>query len=182
MHVESMPELNRLVASGKTVKYLFFWGRTAQRDGGVDVSCLSQWWPAKFTLDGQAFASAEQYMMWRKARLFGDEPAAERIGTTAHPRRIKELGRQVRGFDEDVWRAHRFEIVVDGNRAKFSSDARLRDFLAGTRKRVLVEASPVDRVWGNGFDRDHPFAAQPAKWRGLNLLGFALMRVRRELG
>jgi len=45
-------------------------------------------------------------------------------------------------------------------------------------QRVLVEASPLDRVWGIGLAADDPRAADPAGWRGLNLLGFALMEAR----
>jgi predicted NAD-dependent protein-ADP-ribosyltransferase YbiA (DUF1768 family) len=43
------------------------------------------------------------------------------------------------------------------------------------------EASPVDRIWGIGLAADHEHAAQPSNWRGLNLLGFALMRARAML-
>jgi ribA/ribD-fused uncharacterized protein len=53
--------------------------------------------------------------------------------------------------------------------------------VVGTRDRVLVEASPVDPIWGIGLAADAPEAADPASWRGLNLLGFALMLARDEL-
>jgi len=46
---------------------------------------------------------------------------------------------------------------------------------------VLVEASPVDPIWGIGLAKDHPDALLPGKWKGTNLLGFALMEVRDEL-
>lgn len=181
MAVATVSELNRLVGSGTPVKYLHFWGHTQRRPGVVDASCLSQWWPAKFTVDGVGFATAEHYMMWRKARLFGDEDAARRIPGAGHPNAAKQLGRTVTGFDTETWERHRFDIVVDGNRAKFGQHEPLRDFLLGTRKRVLVEASPYDRVWGIGMAADHPHAQTPSRWRGLNLLGFALMAVREEL-
>lgn len=181
MTVTTVAELTRRVASGSPVKYLHFWGHTpAQRDV-VDASCLSQWWPVKFTVDGLGFATAEHYMMWRKARLFGDEDAAARIIDAANPGKAKQLGRTVTGFDAETWEHHRFDIVVDGNREKFGQNERLRDFLVGTRKRVLVEASPRDRIWGIGMGKDHPHARTPSRWRGLNLLGFALMVVRSEL-
>jgi ribA/ribD-fused uncharacterized protein len=69
-------------------------------------------------------------------------------------------------------------IVVRGNVAKFSQDERLREYLLGTGDRVLVEASPVDRIWGIGLAADHVDTKDPIKWDGLNLLGFALMTVR----
>ena len=68
--------------------------------------------------------------------------------------------------------------MVAGNLAKFEQHDDLRDYLLGTGDRVLGEASPVDRVWGIGLSRDDPAASDPSRWRGHNLLGFALMRVR----
>ncbi|MFD2352846.1 NADAR family protein [Nonomuraea ferruginea] len=120
-------------------------------------------------------------MMAHKALLFGDEVAAEKILAAAHPGEAKKLGRAVGGFDEETWAAHRYEIVVRGNLAKFGQHAELKEFLLTTGGRVLVEASPLDRVWGIGLAADDPAAASPATWRGLNLLGFALMDVRDAL-
>jgi ribA/ribD-fused uncharacterized protein len=94
---------------------------------------------------------------------------------------VKALGRGVRGFEELIWRQHRVSIVVEGNYAKFSQSEPLRDFLIGTKHRVLVEASPVDKIWGIGLAGDDPRAENPLEWRGLNLLGFALMDVRERL-
>jgi ribA/ribD-fused uncharacterized protein len=89
--------------------------------------------------------------------------------------------RAARGFDEECWAEHRFEVVVNGNMAKFGQHRQLRDFLAGTGSRVLVEASPLDRVWGIGLAAEDERAGSPEGWPGLNLLGFALMEVRHRL-
>jgi ribA/ribD-fused uncharacterized protein len=169
-----------LLARPVPPKFLFFWGHRPQRDGSVGAGCLSQWWPAEFTVDGVRFRSAEHYMMWRKARLFGDHEMAERIVATTDPRDAKALGREIRGFDGETWAEHRFEIVTDASRHKFGQHDDLRAWLVGTGDRVLVEASPTDRVWGIGLAAADERAADPARWRGLNLLGFALMRARHE--
>ncbi|WP_436531342.1 NADAR family protein [Actinoplanes sp. HUAS TT8] len=180
--VRSVAELVALTASGQPLKYVYFWGHTPSRDGGVSASCLSQWSPEGFTVDGRRFASAEHYMMWRKADLFGDTASAGSILAAGHPRDAKMLGGRVTPFDQRVWEANRFEIVVAGNLAKFRQNPELGAFLAGTGERVLVEASPMDRIWGVGLTRDDPRVTDPAQWRGLNLLGFALMEVRARLG
>ena len=98
-----------------------------------------------------------------------------------HPGAAKALGRQVRGFDEQRWAEHRFDAVVTGNMAKFGQHRQLRDFLTSTGSRVIVEASPRDRVWGIGLAADDERAQSPERWPGLNLLGFALMEVRHQL-
>jgi ribA/ribD-fused uncharacterized protein len=163
------------------VEYLFFWGHRPQADGSLGAGCLSQWWPAEFTVDGVRFRSAEHYMMWRKATLFGDTAMAERVQAAVHPRDAKVLGRGVANFDDRKWAAERFEIVVAGSLAKFGQSDDLRAWLVGTGERVLVEASPTDRVWGIGLAASDERASVPARWRGLNLLGFALMQAREEL-
>lgn len=181
-HPRSVEELTRALDAGKRFKYVYFWGHRPPRGGGVSASCFSQWWPAPFVVDDVRFATAEHYMMWRKARLFGDDEVAAQVLTAVHPKQAKDFGRRVRGFDEETWVAHRYGIVAEGTAAKFAQHAELRQFLVGTGARVLVEASPVDRVWGIGLSADDPRAEKPRAWRGLNLLGFALADVRAQLG
>jgi len=178
----SVEELIRALDAGQRFKYLYFWGHRPPRGGGVGSGCFSQWWPSPFEIDGTRFASAEHYMMWRKARLFGDEEIAAQILTASHPKQAKDFGRQVRGFDPAVWDEARYEIVVTGNTAKFAQHDDLGQYLVGTGKRVLVEASPVDRIWGAGLAADDPLIEQPRHWPGLNLLGFALADVREGIG
>ena len=163
------------------MKYLFFWGHRPARDGSITASCLSQWWPAPFTVDGVTFPTAEHYMMWHKAQLFGDAEIAGQVLTAGHPGEAKKLGRLVRNFDEDRWVAARYDIVVAGSVAKFGQNPDLKAFLLGTGNRVLVEASPLDRVWGIGLAADDPRASRPEEWLGLNLLGKALMEAREIL-
>ncbi|QLQ36261.1 NADAR family protein [Micromonospora robiginosa] len=181
MLIRSVADLTAALDSGATVTYLRFWGHQPQRDGSVGAGCLSQWWPAPFTVDGREFATAEHWMMWHKAALFGDHAIAERVLTASHPHRAKALGRRVRGFDEAVWTARRWDVVVAGNVAKFGQHEPLRRFLLDTGDRVLVEASPTDRIWGIGLTADDPRAAAPGTWRGENLLGFALMEARAQV-
>ena len=181
MDVRSKDDLVRFIDGGGRPKYLFFWGHQPEADGSIGKGCLSQWWPASFTVDGVTYPSAEHYMMRAKALLFGDAEAAARIPLAPHPREAKMMGRQVRGFDEEHWAGHRVEFVVAANVAKFGQDPALRDYLLTTGSRVLVEASPRDRIWGIGMGAGNELASSPGHWRGLNLLGFALMEARQRL-
>jgi ribA/ribD-fused uncharacterized protein len=162
-------------------KYLYFWGHTPKQAGAVDKSCFSQWFPAAFEAAGDTYPTAEHWMMAEKARLFEDEAVRQRILGVRTPGEAKKLGRQVQNFDPARWDEVKFNLVVAGNFYKFSQHPALRDYLVTTGDRVLVEASPVDAIWGIGLAADHPDAAQPAKWPGENLLGFALMAVRDQL-
>ncbi|SDY47341.1 hypothetical protein SAMN04487939_102299 [Lysobacter sp. yr284] len=176
----SLDPLVAAASAGARFDYLCFWGHRA-RPGEVGKSCFSQWYPAAFEIDGERYASAEHWMMAGKARLFGDQAIAARIRASDDPAAAKALGRKIAGFDENRWREHRYGLVVAGNLAKFGQHPPLGEFLQATAGKVLVEASPVDAVWGIGLAADHADATRPERWRGLNLLGFALMDVRARL-
>lgn len=179
--VRSIGELLDLIGNGGRPEYLLFWGHRPAQADDTGQGCLSQWWPATFRVGELTYPSAEHFMMARKALLFGDAAMAEQIRLAPHPGAAKVLGRQVTGFDEQRWAERRFGIVVSANMAKFSQHADLRQFLLATGDRVLVEASRQDRVWGIGLTAGDDRVASPGKWRGLNLLGFALMEVRQRL-
>lgn len=181
MGMITVHELIDRTGQGEKVKYLHFWGHTPRRDGVIGASCLSQWWQSPFTVDGVEYATAEHWMMAAKARLFDDAEAERKAVTASGPALAKKAGRLVRGFDEAVWERERSGIVVEGSVHKFRQDDRLRDYLLGTGDRVLVEASPMDRIWGIGLAADDERAQDPARWRGINLLGFALMEARERL-
>lgn len=179
--IDSVETLIREVRAGTRVTYLHFWGHRPRADGRIGASCLSQWWPSPFVVDAVEYATAEHWMMAEKARLFGDAEAERRVLAAGHPSQAKRAGRLVRDFDERVWERERLRIVVEGSVHKFGAHAGLREFLLNTGERVLVEASPVDRVWGIGLAADDEAAATPEHWRGPNLLGFALMTARERL-
>lgn len=120
-------------------------------------------------------------MMHQKGVLFApDDPVTQQIlapsGPVPGPKAIKALGRKVPNFDEEVWKKERSRIVVQGNYYKFTQNPDLKAQLLETGDRELVEASPLDRIWGVGFGAKN-VPARRAKW-GLNLLGKALMEVR----
>ncbi|KOY86136.1 hypothetical protein AD998_08235 [bacterium 336/3] len=166
---------------GKTLNYLFFWGHTVPTDGGIGKTCMSQWYPIGFSENGVQYATAEHYMMAQKAILFKDEAILPEILSAKTPNDAKKLGRKVKNFDEATWLKHRYEFVKQGNILKFSQTEVLKGFLLGTGYKIIVEASPYDKIWGIGLSQDAPDAQHFSTWKGLNLLGFALMEVRDEL-
>lgn len=176
-----VPSLIAAIDAGESFTYRLFWGHRPRKDGKISDACFSQWWPCSFVIEGVTYTTAEQWMMASKARMFGDAEAEDRIMALEDPGKIKAIGRQVRGFVQAAWDAACFDLVTDGNVAKFGQDSKLKKYLLATGDDVLVEASPYDTVWGIGLSRDAPDVQNPRAWRGQNLLGFALMRARLTL-
>lgn len=142
---------------------------------------LSQWHPSRFEVDGVTYNCAEQFMMYRKAILFGDAAMAARILRAAKARDQKQMGANVVGFVEESWHRHRIEIVTTGNLAKFSQNQGLNKRLQQTGDAILAEANPRDAIWGIALAADDPCAQDPAQWQGQNLLGRILMDIRARL-
>jgi ribA/ribD-fused uncharacterized protein len=176
----SIQDLPAYFAQGHQPEYLLFWGHQAPKTG-VNKSCFSQWFEAAFTVDGTHYRTAEHFMMAGKSRLFNDAETCEQILAARTPGEAKKLGRKIRGFDEAAWVAARLDIVTQGNIEKFSQNPALGTFLLGTGHQVLVEASPVDSIWGIGLAATDTTEQDPREWKGLNLLGFALMAARDAL-
>jgi ribA/ribD-fused uncharacterized protein len=158
--------------------FLFFWGHTPKIPGVVDKSCLSQWFPASFVVNDVRYATAEHWMMARKAALFYDMDAYEKILQSEKPGVAKAIGREVQNFDAQTWNNKAYQFVVEGSIHKFSQNEALRVFLVQTGRKVIVEASPTDRIWGIGMGPDDNKINDPSKWKGTNWLGFALMEAR----
>ena len=173
--------LRQEFAAGRTQELCLFWGHQPSEDDQLTKSCLSQWWMEDFYTTADSYLCMEQYMMAAKAELFGDKEIRDQILKCSDQNQIKALGRKVRGFDQKVWDKFKYAIVLLGNWYKFSQNRELREFLLSTEDSVLVEASPYDAIWGIRLAASSPETQDPMKWRGQNLLGFALMEVRDEL-
>lgn len=153
-------------------KYEYFWRKH---------TIYSQWHYSVFFDDTVKFTCAEQYMMYQKAILFGDCVMANKISKEKDPGKIKSLGRKVHGFTDEVWNAYCLQIVKQGNIAKFSQNKKLKETLFSTYPKILVEASPVDAIWGIGLVHDDERAWDEETWEGKNYLGYVLTEVRDEL-
>lgn len=128
-----------------------------------------------------AFSCAEQYFMWKKAMTFNDKEVAEKILKTSIPQEAKNLGRQVRGYDDMVWNNLRYDVMKQGNLMKYTQNPELKELLMDSRfdGKLFVEANPYDTIWAVGcWEED---AVDPLNWKGLNLLGKVIGEVRYEI-
>ncbi|MBW5382979.1 NADAR family protein [Brachyspira pilosicoli] len=176
----SLEKLRKDFNSGKKIDFLFFYGHTNDKKE-VTKSSLSQWYIKDFKENDLLFNCMEKYMMYNKALLFDDKDIANEILNNNQPKAIKELGRKVKNFNDELWDKMKYKIVFTGNYYKFSQNADLRNFLLNTKNKVLVEASPYDKVWGIKMKYDDENIENPFFWKGENLLGFALMEARDEI-
>ncbi|MFC3809356.1 NADAR family protein [Lacihabitans lacunae] len=141
---------------------------------------FSQWHKCSFELEDKIFTSAEQYMMYGKAMLFGDKETATKILRTNNVREQKQLGRQVKNFNKEIWDLHAPTIVYRGNREKFIQNNELLDLLSSTKGKTIVEASPDDNIWGIGLTEKQEEAKSIFTWKGTNWLGIVLTELREE--
>jgi ribA/ribD-fused uncharacterized protein len=144
-------------------------------------SPFSQFHSCDFEVEGVQFNCAEQFMMYSKAKLFGDEEVGAQILSKTMPKDQKALGRQVKNFDVAIWQLHAMDIVYKGNYAKFTQNENLKKHLLKTDGTTLVEASPMDTIWGIGMGADNPKAQDRKTWRGKNQLGEILTKLRDDL-
>ena len=142
---------------------------------------LSNWYLSSFKADGIDFSSMEQFMMYRKAKCFRDFTILEKILKTTDVSQIKKLGREVAGYDENIWNGVRQIVVYEGLLAKFSQNNSLKEKLLETEDAVLAECAVKDQIWGIGLSMKDENRFDQKKWRGQNLLGYALMMVRERL-
>lgn len=142
---------------------------------------FSQWQASTIEMDGVTFKTAEQAMMYLKAKLFDDVVTAQKILDADDPGKQKALGRQVANFSDAIWDEHKAEVVLQINLAKFRQNKGLRRKLFQTGDKALVEASPMDTIWGIGLDAATAAITPPQEWPGQNLLGKALTLVKERL-
>lgn len=154
----------------KSKNFVFFWGGT-----------YSQWCPSPFTIDGIEYNCTEQYMMAKKALMFNDLEAYEKIMSSKDPSYQKAQGRKVKNFNKEIWEKYCRKIVYDANYAKFTQNSDMKEELLATGNKEIVEASPEDPIWGIGLKASDPRAWDKSTWEGTNWLGIAIMQVRTKL-
>tara|TARA_B100001964_G_C13997295_1_gene493344 strand:+ start:259 stop:741 length:483 start_codon:yes stop_codon:yes gene_type:complete len=157
-------------------KVIYFYGHIEH----YTYACFSNFYPSQFTdVDNIIYHCSEQYLMAYKAFIMNDLNTMEKIMQTYNPYQCKKLGRQVKNWNQELWDQNKCDIMFDALYYKFSQNDDIRQKLLSTGNSTLAEASPRDRIWGIGLNISD---AQSGKdWRGQNLLGKTLMRVRENL-
>lgn len=153
-------------------KYVAFWG-----------SAFSNFYPCSFTEGGKVWKNSEQCFMAKKAEYFKDTEILEEILKAETPEKAKKLGRKVKNFDAEKWSKVCFDKMYDAVYAKFSQNNDLKELLLSSdfEGKGFVEGSPFDAIWGVKMDWRNPDIDNEENWRGQNLLGKVLNKVREDL-
>lgn len=124
---------------------------------------------------------SEKAIMLCKASLMGDSVRFSEISLATSPAEAKRLGRMVSPWNETKWQSRVCYIAEYVTTAKFRSSEHLAEQLLKTQERLIAEASPYDKLWGIGMRLEDPRASFPSEWKGVNVLGWALMTTREKL-
>lgn len=148
-----------------------------------DNGHLSNWAKSKITINGTSYCCVEQWIMANKALACRNERVREEIMATSNPRQQKALGRSLdKKTVARCWRVGQKWITqLQGVRAKFQQNPSLAVKLLRTGQKPIAEASPSDLIYGIGLAPSDPLAQDVANWKGMNLLGKALMQIREEI-
>lgn len=155
-----------------TDKYIFFYGNKDH---------FSNFYQTKFIVNGINFSCGEQFIMYNKAILFNDIDIATQIINESDPVKIKKLGRKVKNFNDNIWSKMREQIAYNGLYAKYKQNIILHDYIIETDMLKIVEASPIDKIWGIGLGIYDIQIEDKKNWKGSNILGKILMNVRSQL-
>jgi ribA/ribD-fused uncharacterized protein len=159
-----------------TDTHVFFWN-----------SIYSQWYSTYNNQGGQfkenniVYPNVKKYMMVKKAEVFDAYDILEQMKNTDNPRIIKALGKEIKNFSDKEWDKHKIDIVTQGNVLKFSQNSDLLEILKEHKDKIIVEASPQDKIWGIGLHWDDDRVLYKEHWQGENLLGECIMRARNKL-
>lgn len=170
MKIQTREDIITRYNNGELLEFVFFWG-----------GYLSNWFESNFDIGGVTYFCVEQYMMAMKAKTFNDNIILQKIMQSNDQKEVKQLGREVKNYVDDIWVKERIKVVYDGNMAKFSQNEGLKNYILHTNDKILVEASPYDNIWGVKLGKDNRLINNPNNWLGENYLGFTLMYVRDKL-
>ena len=154
---------------------VFFWKPPAY---------LSNFTLVNFRFNNVNYICAEQAIMHYKSLLFNDTDTADKIMKTSDPFLMKQYGRQVKNFNDTVWKKQIPNVLYDILLCKFSQNEEYLKALLATKNKKLYEASPKDFIYGIGINPETAVKCTEEKsqtWAGKNLLGKTLMKVRQTL-
>lgn len=150
-----------------------WFGAYDDQEGGFEIYFHWSW---------TKFNCGEQHIMACKAGIFNDNDSLQKIKESKDPREQKALGRKVKGFDQKIWDESKENVAYHTCLLKVLHNIEILEFVKSIpRFAIIVEASPWDKIWGNGLAPENDDCYDITKWQGENLLGHSWMKVRQNI-
>ena len=141
------------------------------------VAFFGDFHSCKLDFEGETFHSSEQLIQLKKAELFRDQAARERILNSTDAQDSKEIAMDIANYNREEWNKSAENLCYEGICQKFVQNPSLQNYLLDTGNKTLVEAS-YDNVWGTGKPLGSEDSLNPMKWKSIGILGKILMKIR----
>lgn len=144
---------------------------------------FSNHFPTKFSHKGIEYNSTEHFLFYRRAEEMGQNSMADEILRSKKAATAKKIGENVYWDNKKFgpWEKFASDILRQANELKYQQNDDLRAKLFETAPKRLVEASPYDLTWGAGMSESNLLIHNPATWKGRNLFGDLLTKLRDEM-
>eukprot|EP01084_Bolivina_argentea_P140749 247386_1 len=152
----------------------------------LDDTFLSPRYLSSFVANDVKYFSLEQFMMAQKAKIMGDDESFKKIlnvsGDNDGSVTCKILGRGIKPWDENKWNINKEDVCFHGNYNKFAQNNELKiKLLSYDTKKVFVDGWKGNKIWGVGIDIDDKTIEDKKNWKGQNLLGIVITKVRDQI-
>lgn len=144
-------------------------------------SILSNHHKIMYTVDGVLYTSIEQYLARSQAILAQNSLLTKKALLSDNPVELKKyLHWMKEDGKEEEWRKDINTWLYPALEAKFSQNHIARSYLLETKDLSIGEAS-TDNFWGVGLNLSDDKIFQESYWSGKNVLGKALMEIRKRI-
>ena len=145
-----------------------------------NINPLSNFHPAKFSHEGNNFASSEQFIQYAKAKHFSAHDVASRILKIGNALECKRLANEIPNYDHESWKSVAKGICEPGITSKFIQNQLLQNMLLETGTKTIVECCR-DPLWGTGIPFSDQHCLDRRGWRGQGIQGEMLESIRDKL-
>ncbi|KAK8840540.1 hypothetical protein M9Y10_030748 [Tritrichomonas musculus] len=145
-----------------------------------ELGCFSLTFPCEFKdRFGNKYSSLLHFTSAQKALLFNDYSSHKKIISTNNLQEISQISKHITNFDREKWDKISYKFAYEGNLYKFTQNDKLFETLLSSKPDSLfVCCDPNDPKYGIGLTLQDSKCRNPFEWKGHNLLGFQITKVR----
>ena len=146
-----------------------------------ELNPLSNFHPARFSINETVYSTSEQYIQHTKALFFKDEKTAEAILAASTPQECKDLATNISGFRKSKWDKEAKTLCTPGIHEKFLQNEPLLNILVERTGMKTIVESTTDPIWGTSVPLQSPHCLNTTKWTSQGILGEILQTLRDQV-